>query len=152
MRRRLEERHEGLNIAGHDDGYFGVDDFEARADAIRLSGAEILIVAMGVPRQENFLREQWERLGVTIAIPVGGSFEVIAGQKKRAPVWVQRTGFEWLYRLLQEPGRLWRRYLVTNTQFLFGLVKEAARGQAGGVPVEAAMPDREPASAELLKK
>ena len=85
---------------------------------IRESGADLLVVAMGVPRQENFLNDNWNDLGVKLAIPVGGSFDVIAGETKRAPVWMQKTGMEWFYRMCQEPRRLFKRYLVTNTQFI----------------------------------
>lgn len=118
---RLKARYPALQIAGVDDGYFGPEDAPQRADAIAKSGAKILIVGMGVPRQEIFLEEQWDRLGVNLAIPVGGSFEVFAGTAKRAPVVVQRVGMEWAFRLAQEPRRLWKRYLVTNSQFLFHL-------------------------------
>jgi N-acetylglucosaminyldiphosphoundecaprenol N-acetyl-beta-D-mannosaminyltransferase len=76
---------------------------------------------MGVPRQEYFIEEQWERLGARVAIGVGGSFDVIAGIRKRAPRFAQKLGLEWAYRLAQEPRRLFMRYLVTNSQFL-GLI------------------------------
>jgi N-acetylglucosaminyldiphosphoundecaprenol N-acetyl-beta-D-mannosaminyltransferase len=88
---------------------------------------------MGVPRQERFLEEHWASLGVSLAIPVGGSFEVIAGTKKRAPAQLQRVGFEWLYRLVQQPRRLWKRYLVTNTQFLYLSLGELLFGGGGVV-------------------
>ena len=66
----------------------------------------------------------WQhRLGVNVAIGIGGSFDVLAGVKKRAPIYIQRIGMEWLYRLLQEPGRLWTRYLITNSRFLYYISK-----------------------------
>ena len=101
------------------DGYFTKDEASARADHIRASGANILFVGMGVPRQEHFLEEQWDRLGVGVAIGVGGSFDVLAGLRLRAPTWVQKIGMEWLFRTIQEPRRLFIRYLVTNTQFIW---------------------------------
>jgi N-acetylglucosaminyldiphosphoundecaprenol N-acetyl-beta-D-mannosaminyltransferase len=73
---------------------------------------------MGVPRQEYFIDDQWERLGARVVIGVGGSLDVIAGVRKRAPSLLQRLGLEWSFRLAQEPRRLFRRYLVTNTQFV----------------------------------
>jgi len=79
---------------------------------------------MGVPRQEWFIEEHWDRLGVPFAIGVGGSFDVLAGLRARAPVIVQRLGLEWMFRLAQEPGRLWKRYLVTNAQFLYLMSRE----------------------------
>ena len=114
----LHSRHPGLDVRGWADGYFGPEQAQARARAVAESGAALLFVAMGVPRQEYFIEEQWEHLGARIVIGVGGSFDVIAGLRKRAPVFVQRAGLEWAYRLAQEPRRLFRRYLVTNSQFL----------------------------------
>lgn len=116
-------RHPGLCIAGIADGFFGAEEAEARARAVAESGADLLFVGMGVPRQERFLAEQWERLGVGLAVGVGGSFEVIGGRRRRAPPVAQRLGLEWMVRLVQEPGRLWRRYLVTNTEFVVLLAR-----------------------------
>ena len=117
---RLRSRHRNLQI-DFSDGYFRGDESEARVALINASGADILFVGMGVPRQEYFLEDNWERLKVGLAIPVGGSFEVLAGQRLRAPRWVQRVGMEWLFRLVQEPRRLFARYVVTNTQFVWFL-------------------------------
>jgi N-acetylglucosaminyldiphosphoundecaprenol N-acetyl-beta-D-mannosaminyltransferase len=121
---RFQAQFPGLRLSGIADGYFGDDEAPARAEAVARSGAKILIVAMGVPRQEHFLEEHWDRLGVPFAIGVGGSFDVLAGLRARAPVLVQKIGLEWLFRLAQEPGRLWKRYLVTNSQFLYLLSRE----------------------------
>ncbi len=115
----LKLRYPQLNICGFDDGYFSATETSERVQAIRQSGAQILIVGMGVPRQEIFLEENWSDLGINLAIGVGGSFDVIAGKKKRAPLWMQKVGLEWLYRLIQEPQRLWKRYLVTNFKFIY---------------------------------
>jgi N-acetylglucosaminyldiphosphoundecaprenol N-acetyl-beta-D-mannosaminyltransferase len=115
---RLRTRFANLHIE-FADGYFTKDQAQVRADRIRASGAEILFVGMGVPRQEHFLEEQWDRLGVGIAIGVGGSFDVLAGLRRGAPRWVEKIGMEWLFRLIQEPRRLFRRYLVTNSQFVW---------------------------------
>ncbi|MGK7896596.1 MAG: WecB/TagA/CpsF family glycosyltransferase [Xenococcus sp. (in: cyanobacteria)] len=114
----LKSRYPKLNICGFNDGYFSAAETAERVQAIRQSKAQILIVGMGVPRQEFFLEENWSDLGVNFAIGVGGSFDVIAGKKKRAPLWMQQAGLEWLYRLIQEPKRLWKRYLVTNVKFV----------------------------------
>ncbi len=115
---RLRARFANLQLECAD-GYFAKDEAPARADHIRAKGAEILFVGMGVPRQENFLEEQWDRLGVGMAIGVGGSFDVVAGLRRGAPRWVEKIGMEWLFRLIQEPRRLFRRYLVTNSQFVW---------------------------------
>ena len=122
MVQRLQQSYPRLSI-GYCDGYFPMSGAAERADLVAASGASILLVGMGVPRQEQFIGQQWDRLGVKLAIGVGGSFDVLAGLRKRAPIWVQRIGMEWMYRLVQEPGRLWKRYLVTNTQFVLMLAR-----------------------------
>jgi N-acetylglucosaminyldiphosphoundecaprenol N-acetyl-beta-D-mannosaminyltransferase len=124
--RTLTERYPSLAVAGFDDGYFGDDEVPSRLKAIRASGAQLLFLGMGVPRQEQFVERYLEQTGVNLAIPVGGSFEVFAGTKKRAPKVLQRAGLEWAYRLYQEPRRLWKRYLVTNSQFLYYVAREQA--------------------------
>lgn len=121
LARRLRERHPGLRVH-YADGYFTKDEARARAYRIRATGADILFVGMGVPRQETFIEEQWDRLGVGMAIGVGGSFDVLAGLRARAPAWVQKLGMEWFYRMIQEPRRLLMRYLVTNSQFVWAVI------------------------------
>ncbi|RUT01790.1 UDP-N-acetyl-D-mannosamine transferase [Dulcicalothrix desertica PCC 7102] len=122
--KKLQQKYNRLNICGFHHGYFSNSETPKIVEAIKQSQAQILIVGMGVPRQENFIQENFSQLGVNLAIGVGGTFQVIAGTKRRAPLWMQQVGLEWFYRLLQEPGRLWKRYLVTNSQFLFYLALE----------------------------
>ena len=98
-------------------GYFEEWEEASVAEQIRQAGADILIVGMGVPRQEKFIQQHWDDLGCSVAIGVGGSFDVISGRLRRAPRWMQQAGLEWFYRLIQEPRRLLPRYVVTNTQF-----------------------------------
>jgi N-acetylglucosaminyldiphosphoundecaprenol N-acetyl-beta-D-mannosaminyltransferase len=117
--RRLIDRWPRLKLCGIADGYFSPEEARERVREIAHSGANILLVAMGVPRQEYLLEEHWGQLGVNIAVGVGGSFDVVAGFRIRAPRVVQKLGLEWLFRLAQEPRRLWRRYLITNSQFLW---------------------------------
>jgi N-acetylglucosaminyldiphosphoundecaprenol N-acetyl-beta-D-mannosaminyltransferase len=120
---RLRERHTNLHVEwAH--GYFSQDQASARADRIRASGADILFVGIGVPRQENFIDEQWDRLGVGMAIGVGGSFDVVGGRRSRAPVWMQKSGLEWMYRAIQEPRRLFPRYLITNSKMVWLVLRE----------------------------
>jgi N-acetylglucosaminyldiphosphoundecaprenol N-acetyl-beta-D-mannosaminyltransferase len=121
----LRERHPGLRIEGAH-GYFAAEEAACRVAQIRASGASLLFVGMGSPRQEAFIAEHWERLGVNVAIPVGGSFDVAGGAVMRAPRWTQRLGLEWLVRLLQEPRRLLPRYLVTNTRFCLLILETVA--------------------------
>jgi N-acetylglucosaminyldiphosphoundecaprenol N-acetyl-beta-D-mannosaminyltransferase len=126
---RLQARYPRLKICGFDNGYFPLSRAEVRAQAIRKSGAQILFVGMGVPRQEQFLEENWAALGVNLAIGVGGSFDVLAGVRRRAPLWVREIGLEWLYRLVQEPRRLWKRYLITHCLFFYKLLLTICRRQ-----------------------
>lgn len=116
---RLRQTHSGLNICGIADGYFSPLEAPARARSVRESGARILIVAMGVPRQEEFVEQYWDELGVNFAMGVGGSFDVIAGLRHRAPHVLQTLGLEWAFRLIQEPRRLFPRYLTTNSRFVY---------------------------------
>lgn len=125
----LRNKFPGLRV-DYADGYFSASEAATRADKIKQSGASILLVGMGVPRQEIFIEEQWERLGVGMAIGVGGSFDVLAGLRRRAPIWVQSLGLEWTYRMIQEPRRLFMRYLVTNLQFIRCLFVELVRAKS----------------------
>jgi len=113
----------GLNVAGYHHGYFW-DDEEAVVNKIKASGAKLLFVAITSPKKENFINKWQDKLGVDFVMGVGGTFDVVAGKVKRAPVWMQNSGLEWLYRVIQEPGRMWKRYLVTNSLFLYLLIKE----------------------------
>lgn len=107
-----ERRHPGLRVVGAVDGFFPADAEGAAAARVAASGAEILLVGMGTPRQELFLHRQRHRLGaVRLAMAVGGSFDVLAGAVRRAPAPVRRLGLEWLWRLASEPSR-WRRQLA----------------------------------------
>lgn len=112
-----------LKVAGFHHGYFW-DEEEALVEKIRLSGAQLLFVAVTSPMKENFINRWRDQLGVTFVMGVGGTFDVVAGKVKRAPLWMQNWGLEWLFRVMQEPKRMWRRYLVTNTRFAILLIKE----------------------------
>lgn len=111
-----------LTIAGYHHGYFW-DDEEAVVEKIRQSGAKLLFVAITSPKKENFINRWKDRLGVDFVMGVGGTFDVVAGKVERAPEWMQNAGLEWLYRVIQEPGRMWKRYLVTNSAFAWMLIK-----------------------------
>jgi N-acetylglucosaminyldiphosphoundecaprenol N-acetyl-beta-D-mannosaminyltransferase len=114
---RIRERHPRLAIAGYRDGYFTEDESAEVCAEIHGSRADLLFVAMTSPRKEYFLGEFGPSLGVPFVMGVGGSVDVIAGVTRRAPAQWQRLGLEWLYRLLQEPRRMFKRYAVTNTRF-----------------------------------
>lgn len=121
--RKVEALYPGLRIAGYHHGYFW-DDEAAMVETIRASGARLLFVAITSPKKENFINRWRDELGVTFVMGVGGTFDVVAGKVKRAPLWMQKWGLEWLYRVIQEPGRMWKRYLVTNSKFAWLLLKE----------------------------
>ena len=108
----------GLRIAGARDGYFPEADSHRVAATVRDSGADVLLVAMGVPLQESWIARHGESAGATVTLGVGGLFDYYSGRIPRAPAWMRRTGLEWLFRLVQEPRRLWRRYLLGNVVFL----------------------------------
>lgn len=123
---QLQLDYTSLNIAGYHHGYFW-DDEASVVEKVRASGARLLFVAITSPKKENFINKWQQQLGVDFVMGVGGTFDIVAGAAKRAPLWMQRSGLEWLYRTLQEPRRLMRRYLVTNTLYLFMLSKEKMR-------------------------
>jgi N-acetylglucosaminyldiphosphoundecaprenol N-acetyl-beta-D-mannosaminyltransferase len=122
-----QANHSGIRIAGYRDGYFNEDQEQQIAEEIRDSKADILFVAMTPPKKEIFLRKYSKMMKVSVCHGVGGSFDVVAGVTQRAPVWMQKSGLEWFYRVLQEPRRMWKRYLVTNTVFLFLGIKEIVK-------------------------
>jgi N-acetylglucosaminyldiphosphoundecaprenol N-acetyl-beta-D-mannosaminyltransferase len=126
---RIASRFPGLELVGYRDGYFSADEEDDVVDEIRLADADLLFVALETPAKELFLARNRERLGVSFAMGVGGAFDVLAGRRRRAPRVLQRAGLEWLYRLLQDPRHLAKRYAVGNTKFVW-LVFRAALGTA----------------------
>jgi N-acetylglucosaminyldiphosphoundecaprenol N-acetyl-beta-D-mannosaminyltransferase len=123
----VAERWPGAVVAGSRDGYFDVVEGGQVADAIAGSRADLLFLGMTSPKKEMFLGSHGAATGVPVVHGVGGSFDVVAGLTRRAPLVWQRWGLEWAYRLLQEPRRLWRRYLVTNTVFMGVVLRERMR-------------------------
>lgn len=112
-------------IGGFRNGYFTEEEEPEIAKQIASSGAQLLFVAITSPRKENFLYANREVLSdVNFTMGVGGSFDVIAGITKRAPIWMQNIGLEWFYRFAQEPRRMWRRYLIGNSKFIWYIIKE----------------------------
>jgi len=112
-------------IAGYRNGYFKKEDEPSIAKEIADSGAQMLFVAITSPIKENFLYNHRALLKeVNFIMGVGGSFDVIAGVTKRAPDWMQKIGLEWFYRFLQEPKRMWKRYLIGNSKFILLVLKE----------------------------
>ena len=120
----ITKRYPGIVIAGLQHGYFKDEEEEAVASRIADSHADVLFVAITSPKKEQFMARWNSTMKVPVVHGVGGSFDVLAGKVQRAPLLWQKYGLEWLYRVKQEPRRLWKRYLVTNTLFIALLLKE----------------------------
>lgn len=113
-----------LRVVGFRNGYWESVEEPEIVDLIRTTKADILFLAMSSPRKEIFLNKYLKTLYVPFVMGVGGSFDVVAGLKKRAPKWMQFAGIEWFFRLMQEPKRLWKRYLIGNLLFISLIMKE----------------------------
>lgn len=120
----------GLRVVGARDGYFTPADYDAIVEEIRARQPHYLFVGMPSPFKETFCQRYRERLQVPVIIGVGGSFDVIAGVISRAPKAVQGIGMEWAWRLMMEPRKLWKRYLTTNSEFIWLVCREWLRGRA----------------------
>jgi len=123
----LEKKYPGIQIAGvvcppwgFEQNPSALDDV---LDAIQSAKPDIVFLALGAPRQELFIDRYIRPLGVPIAIGIGGSFEILSGQAPRAPEWMRSKGLEWFYRFAHEPGRLWKRYLIGNAEFVWCVCK-----------------------------
>jgi N-acetylglucosaminyldiphosphoundecaprenol N-acetyl-beta-D-mannosaminyltransferase len=128
---RLQENVPDLKIAGTHHGYFDKQK-ESReniavCDMINKSKPNILWVGFGMPTQERWLKDNWDSLNVNVALTCGALFDYLSGDIKRGPRWMTDYGFEWLSRLLIEPHRLWRRYLIGNPLFFWRVFKERFR-------------------------
>ncbi len=125
----LTDQYPGLAVSGSHHGYF--EDPLSVVEQIADSGARLLFVAMPSPQKERFIRDHADAMGPLLAFGVGGSLDVVAGRVRRAPEWMQRAGLEWFYRFVQEPGRMWRRYLVGNSRFVLRVVSAKASATWG---------------------
>ena len=130
-RAEIERRHPAIRIAGTQHGFFAPSEEESVVQRIAATRPDILFVALGTPQKELFQAQHRDELGVPFTMGVGGSFEVLAGMRKRAPRWAQRTGLEWAFRLVQEPRRLAGRYVVGNTRFVYLVGREVLRTRLG---------------------
>lgn len=130
--RTVGERFPNARVVGSRDGYFSDAESDEVAAGIAAARPDMLFLGMTSPKKEIFLGRHGVTMNVPVTHGVGGSFDILAGVTRRAPEAWQRLGMEWAYRLVQEPGRLWRRYLVTNTRFVWMVLREAvaARGRS----------------------
>lgn len=125
-RDRLTERYPGLQIYGHGPQIELTDDEANRAIATEVAKAkpDILFVALGAPRQDFWIDRYQALTGAKVAMGCGGALDIVSGLYKRAPLWMQRNGLEWLYRLTQQPGYLWKRYL-SQAVFFFRVLLQS---------------------------
>ncbi|HTE60621.1 MAG TPA: WecB/TagA/CpsF family glycosyltransferase [Solirubrobacteraceae bacterium] len=127
LARRLRLRHPGLKIVGgHCPPFRPLTDAEedSIADEINRSGADVVWVGIGVPKQEKWMARMRDRLDAPVLVGVGAAFDFHAGLVPQAPDSLQRLGLEWAFRLVQEPRRLWRRYLRYNPRFVLGFLRQ----------------------------
>ncbi len=114
----LEKQYPTLQIVGYRNGYFSDKDELEIVKNIHDSGADMMFVAFSSPKKEFWVNKYLNNLGIPFVMGVGGSFDVVAGVTERAPKWMQNHGLEWFYRFIQEPRRLWKRYIIGNRQFV----------------------------------
>lgn len=114
----FEQRYPHLEIVGCRNGYFSEVDEVQIVENIAASGADMLFVAFSSPKKEYWINKYINELNIPFVMGVGGSFDVVAGVTNRAPLWMQKHGLEWFYRFIQEPCRMWRRYIIGNVKFV----------------------------------
>ena len=119
----FEERYSGIRIVGYRNGYFTEADEPQIVADMAASGADMMFVAFSSPKKEYWVHKYLDQVGIPFVMGVGGSFDVVAGVTDRAPKWMQDHGLEWFYRFIQEPGRLWKRYIVGNAKFVLLTLK-----------------------------
>lgn len=130
LRLRLEQDYPGVEIVGAESPPFrelGPDDLEAARDRMRSAGAQLVWVGLGSPKQDRVAEALRLLDAAPVLLCVGAAFDFVSGAKRRAPRWMRAIGMEWSFRLVQEPRRLWRRYLIGNAEFLAGVVRDRLR-------------------------
>ncbi len=115
----MQQRFPSLKIAGIQDGYFKAEDAPVVVNQINASAADIVIIALGAPLQEFWMNHYRETIAAPVCIGVGGCFDFYSGRISRAPEWLRKLSLEWTWRLMQEPQRMWQRYIIGNPLFLY---------------------------------
>ena len=118
VKKIFEEQYPSLQIVGYRNGYFTEADEPKIVKDMAESGADMMFVAFSSPKKEYWVNKYLNNLNIPFVMGVGGSFDVVAGVTDRAPVWMQKYGLEWFYRFIQEPRRMWKRYIIGNAQFV----------------------------------
>jgi N-acetylglucosaminyldiphosphoundecaprenol N-acetyl-beta-D-mannosaminyltransferase len=114
----LEDKYKGIQIVGYRNGYFTEEDEPKIVKDMSDSGADMMFVAFSSPKKEYWINKYLNQLNIPFVMGVGGSFDVVAGITDRAPKWMQDYGLEWFYRFIQEPRRMWKRYIIGNFKFV----------------------------------
>lgn len=127
VREIYSQRYSGLQIVGWRNGFWSAEEEPLVADTVAATRPDILFVAISSPKKERFLAKYQGAMKVPFAMGVGGTFDVAVGKISRAPVWMQRSGLEWLHRFLMEPRRMFRRYFVDDLWFFWMVLREAIR-------------------------
>ena len=127
-------KYPGLEVAGWRDGYFGPSEHQTVVDDIASRRPHMLFIGMPSPFKETWCERHRDELGVPVIVGVGGTFDVLTGRVRRAPKMLQAMGMEWFWRLAMEPRKLWKRYLVTNTEFIGLAAREIFRSRLGRRP------------------
>lgn len=124
----LEARHPALKIVGTHCPPYGFESQPTELASInaniKAAQPDLLFVGLGAPKQEKWIAANYQELSVPISVGIGVSFELVANMVSRAPIWMQKTGLEWLFRLIVEPGRLWKRYIIGNPLFILLVLKQ----------------------------
>lgn len=119
---RIKKEFPGIEIVGYHHGFFADDrEIVSKINSVK---PDIILVGMGTPKQERWIEENKNKINAKVFWAVGALFDILSGKRKRPPKWIQRIGMEWVYRMGQEPRRLWRRYLFGNIAFLFNVLQE----------------------------
>jgi len=127
-----EEKYPSLHIVGYRNGYFTEQDEPEIVKNMHDSGADMMFVAFSSPKKEYWVNKYLDDIDIPFVMGVGGSFDIVAGVTERAPIWFQKHGLEWFYRFIQEPRRMWRRYIIGNAKFVVLLYKYKFKKQLGG--------------------
>ena len=126
----VASHHPGVRVVGAEHGFFSAEELPQVLARIQAAQPDVLLVAMGAPAQDRWIAQHAAAAGARVALGVGGLFDFYSGRVVRAPQWVREMGLEWAFRLMQEPGRLWRRYLVGNVSFLVAVAMQRLLGSA----------------------
>ena len=124
---RFKKKYTNLNIAGYHHGYFSQKEEKIIAEKIKGTKTDMLFLGISSPKKELYIDQYNKLIDIPFTMGVGGAFNIFAGNLNRAPQWMRDYGLEWFYRLLQEPRRMWKRYLYTNILFIYYVFKEKIR-------------------------